>query len=133
MQLLTTGEEVRILDDGEALAVLVTRPHFVSRDRLVHRNGARFELTLPLTSIIAVSSDRKSHGGATLQFHDEDDVPELAIVVGNQTNVSVRLAEPIRITLPNGKTGAAERVRADEPAAAAAGIRQACGAAAGAA
>ncbi|MDA3649038.1 hypothetical protein LZ318_26705 [Saccharopolyspora indica] len=118
-----------------ALAVLVTRPHFVNRHHLVLRNGARFELALPLTSIIAVSLDRKSHTGTTtFRFHDEDGIPELAIVVGNQTNVSVTLAEPISIALPNGRTGTAEHVRfrANEPTAAAAAIRQACRAAVGA-
>ncbi|MER7011431.1 hypothetical protein ABT324_08395 [Saccharopolyspora sp. NPDC000359] len=103
------------------LAVLVTRPHFVGRDRLVLRNGARFELELPLESITSVSAARKSHRGATFQFHEG----ELAIVVGNQTNVRVELAEPIRVTLPNGTAQEVGQVRfrADEPALAVSTIR----------
>ncbi|MER7080110.1 hypothetical protein SAMN02982929_05880 [Saccharopolyspora kobensis] len=108
-----------------ALAVLVTRPHFVSPDRLVLRNGARFELELPLTSITAVSATRKSHRGGTFQF--QDDVAELAIVVGDQTNVLVELTEPVLVALPNGTTREVEqlRFRTDEPARAVTAIREA--------
>ncbi|MGW1678945.1 hypothetical protein [Saccharopolyspora sp. NPDC002376] len=110
-----------------ALAALVTRPHFVGRGRLVLRNGARFELQLPLPSITGVSSARKSHGGATFQFHDQGGAPELAIVVGNQTNVCVTLSEPVPIVLPNGTTHEVEQVRfrADEPALSVSAIRKA--------
>ncbi|PWV85951.1 hypothetical protein SAMN05421630_10211 [Prauserella marina] len=71
--------------------------------------------------------ERKHHSGRTLQLVAQQEVPELRIVIGNQTDVTVTLSAPVTVTEPDGTTGKAEilRFRADEPGTAVAAIKSA--------
>jgi hypothetical protein len=80
------------------------------------RTGRKFEVRVPLASVATVRAERKYHSGQTVQWADD----ELAIVIGNQTDVLVTLSEPV--TTPRG-TAQAVRFRADEPAKAVRAIR----------
>jgi hypothetical protein len=102
-------------------ATMVTRPHYVSRDALVLREGPRFELRIPLGAIASARRVRTDHNGPTFELTGQT----LSIVIGNQTDVVVTLTEPMTVTLPNGTTGEVEelRLRADDPVAAVSGIQ----------
>jgi hypothetical protein len=110
-------------------ATEVTRPHYLCGDVLILREGPIFEVRVPLASVLAVRTERKYHNGRTLQLVGQQDseVPQLNIVVGNQTDLLVTLSEPVTVIESNGTIGRAEipRFRADEPETAVSAIRRA--------
>ena len=85
-------------------ATLATHPHVLTADHLVLRDGRRVVLTIPRTHIASARLARTYHDGKTVQ-RDGD---ELRIVVGNQTDVLLRLSAPV-----DGVRRV--RFRADEP------------------
>ncbi len=88
-------------------ASLVTHPHVLTPDTLVLRNGGRTVLVIPRSAIVDARAERRYHDGRTEQRDDE----ELRLVVGNQTDVVVRLDPPV-----DGLRRV--RFRADDPRAA---------------
>jgi hypothetical protein len=124
--LLVPWPVVHVLDVLAVLQVLaiaateVTRPHYLSEDMLVLREGPLFEVRVPLSTVVAVRSERKDHSGRTIQLASGS----LAIVIGNQTDVLVTLSEPVTVAEPDGKA-ALLRFRADDPHAAVSAIRAA--------
>ncbi|CAM3801487.1 hypothetical protein KIPE111705_25610 [Kibdelosporangium persicum] len=88
-------------------AVMVTWPHYLTGDTLVLREGSMFELRVPLSSIGSARVHRKDHNGPTIDRTDDT----LNIVIGNQTDVTLVLREPV-----DGVTTI--RFRADDPHAA---------------
>jgi hypothetical protein len=112
--LLVPWPFVHVLDVLAVLQVLeiaatgVTRPHYVRDDVLFLRTGRKFEVRVPLALVATVRAERKYHSGQTVQWADD----ELAIVIGNQTDVLVILSEPV--TTPKGPARVV-RFRADDP------------------
>ncbi|MFC0108360.1 hypothetical protein [Kibdelosporangium aridum] len=89
-------------------AVMVTRPHYLTEETLVLCEGSMFELRVPLTVISSARVHRKDHNGPTIELADDT----LSIVIGNQTDVTLVLLEPIAV--PGGEATTI-RFRADEP------------------
>jgi hypothetical protein len=89
-------------------AVMVTRPHYLTKDTLVLREGSTFEVRVPLASIVSARVHRKDHNGPTIELADDT----LSIVIGSQTDVTLVLAEPIAVKDSQVTT---IRFRADEP------------------
>ncbi|GAA1340561.1 hypothetical protein [Saccharothrix algeriensis] len=111
-------------------AIAVTRPHYLHDDVLVLREGALFEVRVPLASVAAVRVDRRLHSGRTRELTARpgpEGGAELSIAAGNQTDVLLVLSEPVTVADPGGPTGeaVAVRFRADEPHAAVAAIKTA--------
>lgn len=99
-------------------AVAVTRPHVVTSDRLKLREGGQFELDIPLTSISEVRTERGFYEKSGLLLENG----EFNLVTGHQTDVLVRLEEPVES--PRGEVHTV-RFRADEPGQAVSAIRRA--------
>ncbi|ONI70873.1 hypothetical protein ALI144C_50745 [Actinosynnema sp. ALI-1.44] len=89
-------------------AVMVTRPHCLTSDTLVLREGSMFEVRVPLASIASARVHRKDHNGPTIEFDDDT----LSIVIGNQTDVTVVLSDPLSV---KDSQVSAIRFRADDP------------------
>lgn len=89
-------------------AVMTTTPHYLTRDTLVLREGTQFEVRVPLTSIASVRAHRKDHNGPTIEIAGDT----LNIVIGNQTDVTLALSEPLPV---KDTTVSTIRFRADEP------------------
>ncbi|MEU9119350.1 hypothetical protein AB0C96_05730 [Streptomyces sp. NPDC048506] len=112
-------------------AAAVTRPHVLGAGVLWLRQGARTELRIPLERIASVRYDlrfsREQQKGAA------DGAAELA--VGGQTSVTVELTEPVEAVRLSGRREAVRSVRfhADDARGAVAAVREAMGAARGAA
>lgn len=112
--LLVPWPVVHVLDALALLQVLgiaaveVTYPHVVRHEELVLREGATFELRVPLAAITAVRVERRSHTGRVRRLTGQ----ELSIAVANQTDVLVVLSEPVPV--PGGEATRI-RFRADDP------------------
>nr|WP_042186471.1 hypothetical protein [Kibdelosporangium sp. MJ126-NF4]CEL17303.1 hypothetical protein [Kibdelosporangium sp. MJ126-NF4]CTQ91468.1 hypothetical protein [Kibdelosporangium sp. MJ126-NF4] len=89
-------------------AVMVTRPHVLTGDTLVLRTGVLSELRVPLVSVASARAHRKDHNGPSIEI----DGDTLSIVIGNQTDVTLVLSEPLSV---EDSTVTTIRFRADEP------------------
>ncbi|MGV9790675.1 hypothetical protein [Streptomyces sp. NPDC003435] len=96
-------------------AACVVRPHLVASDGSLRlRYGALFDVAVPAAAIVSARVERR-HLGRALVALDPEGVLDLS--VGGQTTVRVELAEPVAITRPLGRKGAARvlRFHADDP------------------
>ncbi|GAA1970981.1 hypothetical protein [Amycolatopsis minnesotensis] len=124
--LLVPWPVVHVLDALALLQVLaivatgVTRPHVLRPGELVLRSGPLVELRLPLHTVIAVRADRKDHSGRSAELTGT----ELALPVGDRTDVTVELSTPVVVPGTEG-TASVIRFHADEPRAAVSAIRAA--------
>lgn len=124
--LLVPWPVVHVLDVLALLQVLsivatgVTRPHVLRPEELVLRAGPLVELRVPLHAVTAVRTDRKDHSGRSVQLTGA----ELALPVGDQTDVTVELSSPVAVP-GTGGTASVVRFRADEPRAAVGAIKAA--------
>ncbi|MFI5533675.1 hypothetical protein ACIA8O_34590 [Kitasatospora sp. NPDC051853] len=109
---------IAVLAIGAARA---TRPHVVSDTELRIRSGAFFDLRIPLGLITSVRTERNFNEEKAVALADG----RCAVSAGSQTNVVVELAAPVTVTRPLGRRAEAQRVHffADDPAAAAAALR----------
>nr|WP_225953818.1 hypothetical protein [Kibdelosporangium phytohabitans] len=92
-------------------AVMVTKPHYLTTGTLVLREGSVFEVRVPLASITSARVHRKDHNGPAIEL----DGDTLSIVIGNQTDVTLVLSEPVPV---KDNTVSTIRFRADDPRAA---------------
>ncbi|QWF84640.1 hypothetical protein [Amycolatopsis sp. CA-230715] len=102
------------------IATAVTRPHVLRPGELLLRSGPLIELRVPLHWVTAVRVARKDHSGRSVELTGD----ELALPVGNQTDVAVELSTPVAVP-GTDDTATVVRFRADEPRAAADAIRSA--------
>lgn len=96
-------------------AACVVRPHLVGCDGSLRiRYGVLFDLHVPATALAAARVERRCPDGGLLHV-STDGVLDLA--VGNQTTVTVELAEPVEFVRPLGARGSARTLRfhADDP------------------
>ncbi|MFI6478492.1 hypothetical protein ACIBH1_11190 [Nonomuraea sp. NPDC050663] len=95
------------------IAACRTRTHLIGDGELRIRYGAAFDLRIPLHLVESARTDAKIHDGGVVTLADD----RLDVVVSSQTNVTIRLSEPVTVTRPLGKTGTASliRVHADDP------------------
>ncbi|GGV15085.1 hypothetical protein GCM10010245_26160 [Streptomyces spectabilis] len=96
-------------------AACVTRPHVAGADGSLRvRYGQLLDLRIPAALISGVRVERRYPEGRVLRIGDDGTVD---VCVGNQTTVTVELAEPVAFVRPLGRTAYARTVRlhADDP------------------
>lgn len=96
---------------------MLTRPHAVGPDGLRIRSGTDVDLALPWEVVAAVSAHRTAvHEKQPLVVVDERGRPTLQLLVANETNLEVRLLEPVLVRLPSGtETVTRVLLHADDP------------------
>jgi hypothetical protein len=94
-------------------AACVTRPHVVTPDELRIRYGGYFDLLVPRDLIASVGLSRNYNASSTVAVAEG----RLSVAVSSQTNVIVKLTEPIMLVRPLGRRAEATTIRffADDP------------------
>jgi hypothetical protein len=101
------------------LAMTTVHPHVVDGAGIRVRNGITVDLTIPWEPVAAVHRRyRALPSSRAVQLDHDRDGPIVNLGAGGQTNVEVRLREPVPLTLPAGPSEPTTRVRlyADDPA-----------------
>ena len=100
------------------LASMTRHPHLVTADALRLRYGATVDVPIPWDRIAGLTTHLGfASEGRVVQLLGESDARTLQLAIANQTNLSVRLREPIEIALPAGRfTIASATFYADHPA-----------------
>ncbi|GLW99869.1 hypothetical protein Misp02_39560 [Microtetraspora sp. NBRC 16547] len=104
-----------------AIAACVTRPHVVSADEVRIRYGAFFDLRVPRERIAEANHVRNFNENGMVMVEDD----RLAVAVASQTNLVLRLTEPVIAVRPLGRRVEARTIRffADDPGAAISALR----------
>lgn len=107
------------------LAAVRLGPHLVDEQQVRFRHATSIDLAVPLAVMTSVASRLRSlESSRAVQVQPTSRGTALIIAVTGQTNVEVRLAEPITVELPAGPAEIVEvRCYADDPRAMAAAIR----------
>ncbi|GAA4975541.1 hypothetical protein HD597_009450 [Nonomuraea thailandensis] len=102
-------------------ASCATRPHVVTRDELLIRYGAYFELRVPRHLITAVRAGGSYNEDSMVTVKDG----RLTVAVSSRVNVAIELAEPLTAVRPLGRTAEVTSIRffADSPNAVLAALR----------
>ena len=106
------------------LASWYVHPHLVRADELRIRNTMLTDLPVPRSYIESVRREQRSPTSSKTVQLDEDG--RLHVVVAGMTNLEIRLAEPLMVTVPKrGETQVTVvRFYADDPTAMIAALRQ---------
>jgi hypothetical protein len=99
------------------LASMTRHPHLTTADGLRLRYGATVDVPLPWDTIdVATLRQDLSSEGRVVQVVGGPDSRTLQLAISNQTNLMVRLREPLEIRLPAGRfTVTAATFYADDP------------------
>lgn len=105
-----------------AIGAIKVHPHLVGADGIRVRNGFFVDLAIPWGDVASVSSGLR---GTTSTRQLQIDGQRVSVVVTGQTNITIRLTQPIPHTL-KGTAAAVNEVRlfADDPAAMARACRE---------
>jgi hypothetical protein len=96
-------------------AACIVRPHVVGSDGSLRvRYGALLDIRVPAERISSARLEQRFPEGGLLQLTEDG---TLDLVIGNQTTVTVELAEPVTFLRPLGKPAQARTLRfyADDP------------------
>ncbi|TDD90787.1 hypothetical protein [Actinomadura rubrisoli] len=98
------------------IAACITRPHVISAGEVRIRYGAFFDLRVPHDQIAEVGYIHNFNESGKFQVDDD----RLAVAVSSQTNLIIRLSQPITAVRPLGRRAQARTIRffADDPKAA---------------
>jgi hypothetical protein len=99
------------------LATFKMHPHEAGDPGIRIRNGTGVDFSVPWSAVEAVSSHRKSlEKSRTVQVAETALGPVLQIVVASQTNVAIRLREPLAVPVRRSPGPVVEiRIYADDP------------------
>ncbi|MFB4272589.1 hypothetical protein [Nonomuraea sp. GTA35] len=102
-------------------AACATRPHVVTRDELLIRYGAYFELRVPRDLVTAVRAGGSYNEDSMVTVKDG----RLTVAVSSRVNVAIELAEPLTVVRPLGRRAEVTSIRffADSPDAVLAALR----------
>ncbi|MEV1005490.1 hypothetical protein [Nonomuraea sp. NPDC050202] len=102
-------------------AACATRPHVVTRDELLIRYGAYFELRVPRDLVTAVRAAGSYNEDSMVTVKDG----RLTVAVSSRVNVAIELAEPLTVVRPLGRRAEVTSIRffADSPDAVLAALR----------
>lgn len=85
------------------LAILKTRPHLVGPMGMRIRYGHDVDFTIPWAAIAGLHGELKfPEGSRRLRLRESECGTVLDVVVANQTNICVKLREPMELELPKG-------------------------------
>lgn len=104
------------------LAAYKVRPHLVTADHLLIRNGCRTRVVVPLHSIASVRAVEHDYPGVVKSLHHDDDL--LLVGVNLRTNVELVLHRPVALDTSQGaKTVQRVGLWVDDPRAVATQLR----------